>query len=167
MDLIPKLKTFDDLLNSNYITKNKLLKLVDLGNISRQQTETKKSLVTKILYESIYGLDEILNILFGVNDLKRICKALDFENVGSNKNNLIGLVIRALPTKDKRKIETVIEENTEEHESVQKVSAVLAEFMLKKTKRTFVNSSPLFSIASMVFLKVAGSESRTIAAISC
>jgi len=113
---ISKFTYFDDLLSSDFVDERDLLRLIDLGNISRQQTETKKSLVNKLLYESIYGLDEILNILFSIDELKNICKDLNYKNVGNNKNNLIGLIIKSLPPIKKRKIETVIEEDEEDEE---------------------------------------------------
>jgi len=113
---ISKFKFFDDLLLSDYTSEKKLLQLIDLGNISRQEFETKESLVSKLLYESIYGLDEILNILFVTSDLEKICKELNYKKIGKNKNHMIGLIIKSLPTRKKRKIETVIEEDEEDDE---------------------------------------------------
>ena len=110
---IPKIKFFEDLLLSKFVTKEKLLALVELGNISRKQFETKKSLVIKLTYESVYGLDEILNILFTEDELKNICSTLKLELTRQNKKNLISLLIKSLPTEKERKLETVIDEGIE------------------------------------------------------
>ncbi|MFX0135323.1 MAG: hypothetical protein ACFFDN_16885 [Candidatus Hodarchaeota archaeon] len=107
-------KSFDELLLSDMVSKKKILELVDLANISRQETETKKSLCIKILYESTYGLDELLDLCFDQEELEKICHALELDARNKKKANLIGMLVETLPTKKKRKIYTVIEEDLEE-----------------------------------------------------
>ncbi len=113
---ITKFEFFDDLLSSNFVSDEKLVSLAVLGNISRKETETKTSLALKILYESVYGLDEILNILFTEDGLRQICEVLELNVSKKSKRNMIGMIINALPTKQKRKIETVIDEHLEDSE---------------------------------------------------
>jgi len=88
--------------------------LIDLANISRQSIETKESLCVKLLYESTYGLDEVLNLCFTKNELENICHLLNLDTVRKKKPNLIGMIVETLPPKKKRKIETIIEEDLEE-----------------------------------------------------
>lgn len=113
---IQKFRSFDELLNSELASEEKILELVKLGNISTHIKETKKTLVQKLLYESIYGLDEILNILFTEETLKEISSILGIETRGKNKNNMIGLIVKKIPPKRERKIETVIDEAAEDSE---------------------------------------------------
>ncbi|NVM01131.1 MAG: hypothetical protein HWN67_02265 [Candidatus Helarchaeota archaeon] len=87
-----------------------------MGNISKKEIETKKSLALKIIYESVYGLDEILNILFTEDVLRQICEVSELKIIKKSKKNMIGIIIKSLPTKRKRKIETVIDEHIEDSE---------------------------------------------------
>ncbi|MFX0141496.1 MAG: hypothetical protein ACFFDN_48105 [Candidatus Hodarchaeota archaeon] len=116
MNIIPKFEFFDDLLVSDFVSEDKLLKLIEMGNISRKERETKTSLAMKVIYESVYGLDEILNILFNKDILGQICEILGLETARKNKINMIGMIIKALPTKEKRKVETIIDEHLEDTE---------------------------------------------------
>ncbi|MFX1453338.1 MAG: hypothetical protein ACFFCM_21065 [Promethearchaeota archaeon] len=116
MNIIPKFKFFEDLLVSDFVLEEKLLKLTEMGNISRKEKETKTSLAMKLIYESVYGLDEILNILFNEDTLRQICENLGLETARKSKINMIGMIIRALPTKEKRKVETIIDEQLEDTE---------------------------------------------------
>lgn len=109
-----ELTYFDDFLLSNLISKEKLLELVDLANISRQTVETKASLCMKIMYESTYGLDELLDLCFDNNQLIEICNMLDLDTSNNNRAHLIGMIVEVLPSRKKRKVTTIIEEEIEE-----------------------------------------------------
>jgi hypothetical protein len=108
-----KLKTIDDLLNSEFLIPNKLEKLLELAEIKAQDTPmTKNQMVNLLLYDSMLGLDEILNILFTEFELRKIWSIIDD---GCNpylykKANIIGILISLLPPKKERRIETVIDE---------------------------------------------------------
>ncbi len=109
-----QIKHFDDILLSNLVSKKKILELVELANISRQQSESKESLCLKIMYESTYGLDELLDICFDKKELEDICNTLNLDTSDKKKPNLIGMIVETLPPKKKRKVDTVIEEDLEE-----------------------------------------------------
>ena len=107
-------ETIDDLLLSDYVTKDKLFRLVDLSNLSYTVDESKENLVRKLLYESTMGLDEMANMLWDAEELKEICQLLNLSVKHKQKNNLIGVLISFLQCKKKRKIETIIEEAVED-----------------------------------------------------
>ncbi|MHA1270703.1 MAG: hypothetical protein ACTSPY_12995 [Candidatus Helarchaeota archaeon] len=111
-----KFKTIDDLLNSDYLILEKLKKLLIIAELDLKNLNTKEKMVNALLYETVFGLDEILNILFTEFELKEIWKQINPESDISNykKSNIIGILIRILPTKRERKIETVIEEAIDE-----------------------------------------------------
>ncbi|MHA1892999.1 MAG: hypothetical protein ACTSX4_00705 [Candidatus Helarchaeota archaeon] len=109
-----KFETLDDLLISDFATIDKLFYLVDLSNLSYQIDESKENLAMKLLYESTMGLDEIIDILWNNFELQNICKELDLDITNKSKNHLIGMLIKSLPCKKKRKIRTIIEEAVEE-----------------------------------------------------
>ncbi|NHI93384.1 MAG: hypothetical protein EAX96_12935 [Candidatus Lokiarchaeota archaeon] len=107
-------ETFDDLLFSSFTRKDKLFYLVDLSNLSYKVDESKESLADKLLYESTIGLDEMANILWEVFELRDICNGLGLDTANKNKNHLIGMIIKHLSCKKKRKIKTIIEEAVED-----------------------------------------------------
>lgn len=109
-----RFKNFDDILLSDLVSKKKILELVELANISRQRTESKESLCLKIMYESTYGLDEVLDVCFDKDELEKICRMLELDASDKKKPNLIGMIVETLPPKKRRKIGTVIEEDLEE-----------------------------------------------------
>ena len=102
------------MLLSDIVSKKKLQTLVELANISRQSSESKESLCFKIMYESTYGLDEVLDLCFDIKELRKICQMLELDVSDKKKPNLIGMVVETLPPKKRRKIDTVIEEDLEE-----------------------------------------------------
>ena len=110
-----KFKTFDDLLNSDLVVKEKLQKLLELADLKKKNIN-KKQMVDTLLYDSVLGLDEILNILFTEFELVKICKIFDEKSnvLTYKKSNLIGILIRILDTKRERKIETVIDEKIDD-----------------------------------------------------
>lgn len=116
-------KTLDELLNSDFIVKEKLASLLDLAEINKKNL-TKSQMVNEILYNTVLGLDEILNILLTEFELRRILRIIDKDNELDpalyKKSNIIGILLKLLPTKRERKIETVIEEAIDEDQMYQR-----------------------------------------------
>ncbi|MBD3230267.1 MAG: hypothetical protein GF329_18965 [Candidatus Lokiarchaeota archaeon] len=116
-------KKIDDLLNSDFIVKEKLENLLELAEIDKENL-SKSQMVDEILYNTVLGLDEILNILFTEFELRRILGMVDKDNeidpAFYRKSNIIGILLKLLPTKKKRKIETVIEEAIDEDQIYQR-----------------------------------------------
>lgn len=111
----PDLKTFDDLLMSEYTKNERLDHLMLLSNVSFKRKELRESMVEKIMYESVLGLDEVCNLLYTEEELRSICVEIGIEGIGNKKKgNLIGMLVKALPAAALRKIITVIEESYEE-----------------------------------------------------
>ncbi|MHA1229463.1 MAG: hypothetical protein ACTSRP_02860 [Candidatus Helarchaeota archaeon] len=110
-----KISTMDELLLSDFVILEKLKKLLELAEYDIKDMD-KKSMVETLLYDTLLGLDEILNILFTEFELRTILRLIipnkDLANL--KKPNLIGITIKSLPTKRQRKIETVIEEAIDE-----------------------------------------------------
>lgn len=101
---IKELKHFDDLLR-DYTTKEDLSGLLEDADLPK--TGKKQTLINRLMYESVYGLDEILDSLFSKNILREICSELGVKKSG-NKSEIIDRIIDKLLTKKVRKIETVI-----------------------------------------------------------
>ncbi len=110
-----KFKTIDDLLNSDFVILEKLEKLLKIAD-KNPENMNKEQMVEILLYDTVLGLDEILNILFTEFELREIWKYIEprSNNFNYKKSNIIGILIKILPTKGQRKIETVIEEAIDE-----------------------------------------------------
>ncbi|MHC1591829.1 MAG: hypothetical protein ACXQS8_07070 [Candidatus Helarchaeales archaeon] len=109
------LKYFEDLLASKFTNQECLEHLMRLSNVSFKLKESRESMIEKIMYESVLGLDEAADILYNETELRAICKYLGLKNLeGKTKSNLIGMILKQLPPRKQRKIETVIDERVEE-----------------------------------------------------
>ncbi|MHA1144606.1 MAG: hypothetical protein ACTSRW_07710 [Candidatus Helarchaeota archaeon] len=114
-----KIRYFDDLLASKHTSEDRLNHLMVLSNVSFKLEESRASIIEKIMYESVLGLDEATNILYTEDELRKICNELGIIGVENRtKSNLIGILLKHLPAKRKRKIETIIEENIEEEKEL-------------------------------------------------